>query len=138
MGGAWLPRTNPQELPLHIHAACQTDVHKTETSPAPPPLQTDVFRLEQESETAKKRAEVQAGVEMLQNEAAARVRIKKTELEQATKLAAIQAEKAAQVGSWMGGGLACLPIWGLGSYLIWEQRPLRLKCPPGPHFKFKI
>ena len=51
--------------------------------------ETDVYRLEQDAGTAKTRAEMKAGVEILQNKAEADVKIKRSRLEQETRLAAI-------------------------------------------------
>ena len=48
-----------------------------------------MYRLEQDAGTAKTRAEMKAGVEILQNKAEADVKIKRSRLEQETRLAAI-------------------------------------------------
>lgn len=48
-----------------------------------------MYRLEQDAATSKARAEMVAAVEILQNRTAAEVKIKRSKLEQETRLAAI-------------------------------------------------
>lgn len=59
--------------------------------------QTRMFEIEQNTVTEKKQAEKQAEVVIKQNEATAEVAINKSKLDEKTRIAAIEAEKMAQI-----------------------------------------
>ena len=83
MAGLGASVVQPSALPLsQVQLLPHEQVSKIQN-------ETDVYRLEQDAGTAKTRAEMKAGVEILQNKAEADVKIKRSRLEQETRLAAI-------------------------------------------------
>lgn len=59
--------------------------------------ETDIFQLEQNMTTQKRKAETTAHVEIKQNETSAQIKINKAKLDQDTRIASIEAEKIAQI-----------------------------------------